>query len=296
MRAATYPFGLYTWFGYVRTFEEKMRLIGAAGFDTICTWWDDTFAELDGTRQEQVAMAAAHGLRIEHAHIPYLGSDKLWASGAAGDELVAEHMRSVALAAECGVSTLVIHPYETEKSDTDDPRWYHRRMRELGAVCRDCDVRLAIENLDGVHRLAQLVDPLVDENEHVGVCFDSGHANVSDPGDFCMLDHYGERVFALHLHDNDTTRDKHLVPFTPGCNLPWDAFMAALRKCGFAGSLMLESCAPFDFDAYDNVEGAGEVLDPDEPIETYLARSYEACARIAAACQGGVRGQVSDIA
>ena len=105
----------------------------------------------------------------------------------------------------------------------------------------------------------------------------------------------GKRVCALHLHDNDTTCDKHLVPFTPGCNLPWDAFMAALRKCGFVGSLMLESCAPFDFDAYDNAEGAGEVLDSDEPIETYLARSYEACARIAAACQGGVRGQVSDI-
>lgn len=275
-------YGMYTWFGYVRSFEEKMRLMRDAGFTTVCTWWGETFAGIDGTRREQVELAKRYGLFIEHAHIPYYGTDALWFDDEkAAEDFIAKAMAGIELAEACEVPTLVIHPYEEHGEQRGSEELFLSRMRRIANHCRAHNVRLAIENLDDTARLIRLADQIIDDNPAAGVCFDSGHANVSNPGDFSMLTHYKDRVFALHLHDNDALDDQHLMPFAQGCNVDWNGFMRALETTGFQGSLMLESCYPFDFAAFDT-EDHGEAPEPDTPIEEYLAQSFAACQRIAA--------------
>ena len=49
--------GTYTWFGFTLPFERKLALIAEAGFQTICTWWDDTFAGTDGRKEGHFRLA-----------------------------------------------------------------------------------------------------------------------------------------------------------------------------------------------------------------------------------------------
>lgn len=274
-------FGLYTWFGYVYPFDQKLRFIKEAGFSTICTWWDDSIHAFDGPLEQQVEQARCEGLVIEHAHLNYFRADELWMPGPQGDELVAEFKRLADRAADCQVPTLVMHPYNWEGREKGDEELFVERTRDFARHCAKLGVRLAIENLDDTANIDNLVGRLVDDNPYVGICFDSGHANVSNPGDFSVLEHFSDRVWALHLHDNNAQDDQHLLPFDQGCTVDWDAFTTALDATSYQGSIMLESCYPFDFSKYDTTEEV-PFENPACPVADYLADAYSACARIQA--------------
>ena len=70
--------GTYTWFGYIAPFEERLKAIKDAGFDTICSFWTKKMEEADGRRVEQPEKADEYGLYLEHTHLNYYGCDALW--------------------------------------------------------------------------------------------------------------------------------------------------------------------------------------------------------------------------
>ena len=49
---------------------------------------------------------------------------------------------------------------------------------------------------------------------------------------------FGDRLIAVHLHDNDGTSDQHLVPFT--AKIDWTQQMSAIAATGYSGPTMLE--------------------------------------------------------
>jgi sugar phosphate isomerase/epimerase len=50
------------------------------------------------------------------------------------------------------------------------------------------------------------------KSDRLKFCYDSGHENCFTPGaDF--LAKYGDKLAALHHHDNDGSSDQHLLPF-----------------------------------------------------------------------------------
>lgn len=63
-------------------------------------------------------------------------------------------------------------------------------------------------------------------------CLDIGHAqmrgcNTNAPEMILAL---GERLQALHIHDNDCWHDNHQIPFS--MNIDFDAVVDALKKIG----------------------------------------------------------------
>ena len=56
-----------------------------------------------------------------------------------------------------------------------------------------------------------------------------------------LLNIYGDRIVAIHLHDNDGTGDLHLMPFDG--SIPWYDTIKRLKNTGFNGDLMLECIA-----------------------------------------------------
>lgn len=75
-----------------------------------------------------------------------------------------------------------------------------------------------------------------DELSKVGICFDTGHANLLDaPG---MLSIMGHRVITTHVHDNHGSGDEHLFPFQG--SIDWEGLMRVFRKIDYRGSFVYE--------------------------------------------------------
>ncbi len=268
--------GVYTWFGYIYSFEEKLRYIKDAGFSTICTWWDNTFIGIDGDIREHRSLAEKHGLYLEHSHISYYGSDNLWFKTDDGDTIEKRHLEVIRLAGECEIPTLVMHPFEVYKPEGGSYDIFMDRMNRIAECAEKNTVRIALENLGEQEYLRKIVTSLSD-NPYIGICFDSGHNNVTNHNDFSLLKDYKDRIFALHIHDNNSVKDQHYLPFEG--NADFSAFIHAMAETDFSGSLMLESCYPFDFDAADTEE-EHEYKNPDEPVMEYLMRAKHSCDRI----------------
>jgi sugar phosphate isomerase/epimerase len=75
------------------------------------------------------------------------------------------------------------------------------------------------------------------DNKNVGICFDSGHyhAFFNDELDFSK---HKDRIFALHLHDNDQSGDQHLIPFDG--TLDWENVINNLKFNNYNGPITME--------------------------------------------------------
>ena len=89
--------------------------------------------------------------------------------------------------------------------------------------------------------LVELMDRI--DRENVKICLDSGHMHYMGVSAATAVGQLADRVAALHLHDNDTYSDQHLLPFCG--TIDWTELMAALAKAGYQGDLTLETQGSF---------------------------------------------------
>ena len=79
--------------------------------------------------------------------------------------------------------------------------------------------------------MRQLVEGF--EDDEVGVCLDTGHANMEGVECAGFVRSAGQRLAALHVHDSVGEWD-HILPYGRG-TVDWGAFMKALREVGYEG-------------------------------------------------------------
>ena len=156
----------------------------------------------------------------------------------------------VELAVCLGTSEVVLHLYVPHVSFQQDPgekdRFYacvRRSLDELMPYCLKKGVRICLENLfdfPGKYML-EAWDILFSEYpaEFLGLCYDSGHANMIW-GELAtdVVKAYGNRLYAVHLHDNDGKNDSHLIPGEG--NIQWAAVADLLAGSAYRGPLVLE--------------------------------------------------------
>ena len=70
--------GIYSWFGYQMTMDERLRLISQTGFQCTSLWWGDEFEATDGEKRANARMARRLGLEISYVHLPYGDANSLW--------------------------------------------------------------------------------------------------------------------------------------------------------------------------------------------------------------------------
>jgi len=196
-----------------------LRAIAAAGFTHIhwCHHWNTDFLyaapEISQIRQ----WLSELGLGVTDLHAS-AGSEKGWASPheyerLAGVELVANRL-TMAARLECGV--VVLHIPAEPDGEADRLAYWDRIRRSLDALARDSaatGVRIAFENggtpasWNPIVRVCSEYPP-----DFAGLCYDSGHGNLSGDGLDRLAEHAG-RLLAIHLHDNDGSGDQHILPF-----------------------------------------------------------------------------------
>ncbi len=202
--------------------------------------------------EERVAAVAercrAAGIRIYSTHAPFGGESNL---SALDDEkwhkALVNHEQALAATAVLGGECMVIHPGSGRLSkEESEEKLLARLMRALDHLLRiaqERGIRLALENMlpaylgDRSEVILRVVDHF--SSPFLGVCFDIGHARLTDEGDVPTFLALRERVIAFHLQDTDGTHDCHVQP--PYGVVHWEEFIPRFKDFDWPFPVVVET-------------------------------------------------------
>lgn len=210
---------------------QTIDAIKKAGFKNVfIQWYDDKRWDA----QEQTDYAKSLGLNIIFAHLGYQNIDKIWEEGLEGDKLALRYKKDIENCSKNGINLVTMHLTSGVKT----PEYNEiglKRIKEIIEFAKKVNVKIAFENLKVKGTLEYIFKNIQDEN--VGICFDAGHCHVhfNDQFDF---EPFKNKIFAVHLHDNDKSYDQHLLPFDGTIN--WKDVMKKIKYYGYTGPITLE--------------------------------------------------------
>lgn len=157
--------------------------------------------------------------------------------------------RALECTAEAGGQICVIHP-ANDRSAEENAEMYFKLL----PVARACGVKIATENMYNWDQkkdessFAACATPAdfcahldAVHDEGFVACLDVGHAEMRGSGTSApeMVRALGDRLQALHLHDNNRWHDSHQIPFS--MEIDFGAIVDALREIRYGGYFTLES-------------------------------------------------------
>lgn len=243
-------------FGY----EHAIEIIADAGFDAVdLTMFDMKGEESPFLREDYrefaaklSAIAEGRGLFFNQAHAPFPCSKE--------DEeytrMIFERLvRSIEIAGIVGAKCIVVHPMHHLRYTEHAEKLKEMNMafyRRLAPHAKAAGVRIALENMwqrdqetkqivvsacSRTKEFADWIDTLNDDC--FTACLDLGHSGLYGFDAAEQIKGLGDRLGALHVHDNDYQGDMHTAPYLG--KMHWDTICAALAKIGYKGDLTLEA-------------------------------------------------------
>ncbi len=239
--------------------ENQLRIIKEAGFE----------AGFQGYHNREQAtlcyeLCRKIGLENDYTHAPFDGINNMWLPGEAGDNMLQRLLDTVDFCADYGITTTVVHL----SSGWDAPA-----INDLGRSRYDKlvdravskGVNIAFENLRKLANVAFAME-IYENVPNVGFCWDAGHELCYTPNvEFMPL--FGDRLIAVHLHDNIQVRtgDLHMLPFDG--KRDWQHAADLIKNSPYKGPVMLENS--YDPRFYGDLT-----------LEQFYARAYEAASKI----------------
>ncbi len=232
--------------------EEALRFLKEAGFEEIdygCGAKKLLEADWRAAFEQHLRLCDAAGVRVRYAHLPF--SYPAEDDEAGWQDFRLASGRAIELAALAGVDCAAIHP-RTSMTRVYDHDEEHDRALAFLIPYRDladkAGLTLALENMRGagqsapqaIHRYGTETGDLMRlaEELDVGVCWDTGHGNISGQNQLKSLKLIGGRLKMVHLNDNFAEDDVHIAPFLG--NVRWQDVVDGLKAVNYQGSLNLE--------------------------------------------------------
>ena len=157
--------------------------------------------------------------------------------------------RAIECTAEAGGKICVIHP-DNNLSPEGNAEMYN----ELLPFAKEYGVKIATENMwnwdaNAGHASFAACSTAESFNEHLDAvnddflvaCLDIGHAEMMRDGTTAtgMIKALGDRLQALHIHDNDKWHDNHQIPFS--MDIDFVPIVKALKEINYKGEFTLEA-------------------------------------------------------
>lgn len=200
--------------------------------------------------------ASSKGIYFNQAHAPYPSSltDENFTKRRY-DEIVT----AIKNASFLGIRNIVVHPMQhlayytgenTQKLFEMNISFYNSLM----PICEEYGITVCVENMwqrygnseriwhstcASPEEFSKYIDSV--SNEHLRACVDIGHTVLVGENPERMLKLLGDRVVALHVHDNDGAHDAHTLPFFG--IIRWNEVARALKQISYSGEITLESQA-----------------------------------------------------
>lgn len=248
--------GIYDCFGYSVPFTERYKLIKNAGFDSVMLWWSDRFGRGAGY-QEDVNYARNAGLFISNIHAPVHEQHFISQDNLDGESVFQNYLQCVKDCFRFDISTMVIHlpgdNYPISELGIE-------RIKTVIFHAENSNVNIAFENLGNIQNLDFVLDRI--QSRNAGFCYDScHHANYAP--EYNLLEKYGDRLMAIHLHDNGGRNNQHQLPFDG--TIDWKIIMKKISCTVYRGATTLE---PMNWD-YEDIS-----------IREFLNRAYKAAKKL----------------
>ena len=214
--------GISFYFGYDIPPEERIELIKKAGFNCVITSCDKKFDAENGSLSSQIKLFKKYGIRLTGLHLSYNTPELpcFWEKGRDGDRLLKTALYEIKLAHKYNIKNVVMHLIGTYSLEGE------KRLLKILDLCSKFDINLAVENIDCPHLFADIFRNI--QHEKLKFCYDSGHNNVFDKNTDYLLN-YGDKLVALHLHDNNGKADEHSITPLSG-TIDWDKIALRLSK------------------------------------------------------------------
>ena len=218
---------------------ETIKAIKDAGFDGVFVQWYDSDWKI--SQQEQVDYCRELGLEIEFAHLGYQNINDIWLEGESGDALVEKFIKNLDDCNKNGIDTVVLHL--CSKFVAPGPNEIGlARYQKIVDYAEKLGIKVAFENTKIFGYLEYVMDGI--KNKNAGVCFDAGHCHCHFNDKFSW-EKLKNRIFAVHLHENDGSGDQHLLPFD--ADVDWNSYLRGLNSANYIGPVTLESCYRNDY-------------------------------------------------
>lgn len=180
-----------------------------------------------------------HGVKICQAHIIF---PSYLVTGKGAIDLI---VRQIEMLSAMGVRAAVLHGDEMEGVDISHSQKIEKNIEALSRLAeraRDCGVTVCLENLQRFFTSVDEILYVIDKvgSDLFGICLDTGHlhlAATSSQREFILK--AGKRLKALHIADNDGSRDQHRAPFGGG-TVDFAEVVDALRKINYEGMFNYE--------------------------------------------------------
>jgi sugar phosphate isomerase/epimerase len=241
---------------------DTVKIIKNAGFDA----YDLTFCGLPKDHyffgedrlekaKELRAYADSLGIVCNQAHAPFPSS----VGDPERDEAIFESIvRSMEVASVLGAKIIVVHPKQhliyaehAEELFEMNVEFYERLM----PYAKKLNVIVATENMwqwnnsaksctDSTCSRAWEFNRYIDAigSPYLTGCLDLGHVGLVGADLVKMIKLMGgDRIKALHVHDNDKKNDSHTLPYASDGTVNWDDVTAALKEIGYQGDLTYEA-------------------------------------------------------
>ncbi len=219
--------------------QQTIQAIKNAGFDGVFIQWynkENLFSQ-----EEQLKLCRKLGLKIVFAHLGYKNINNIWLEGDEGDNLVKNYINDLDACSKNKIEMVVMHL--TSKSEAPEPNLIGiKRLQKIVNHAEKLNIKIAFENTKIWGYLEYVLKHI--QNKNVGICFDSGHYHAHFNDKF-NWDNFKDKIFAVHLHDNDKSDDLHLLPFDGTIN--WNALTENLKKANYSGPVILESCYRYEY-------------------------------------------------
>lgn len=265
---------IYDWFGYDLPVEERYRLIKDVGFDGVLMWWGEFFGRgKDYRHVPEIARRA--GLFIENIHAPTMTEDgvrfdeHLWFDDEKGDAAIKCYLQCIADCATFEIPTMVIHLPSDRVPHT--PLGF-ARMGKIAEKAEHLGVNVALENIANLNNLTYMLEQI--KSPRVGFCYDVAHHERVYP-EIDLPGMYGERMMALHLHDN-LEATTHRLPFDG--IIDWSLVMKRIAEADYKGAIALE---PTNLGTYDHLM-----------IEEFLQKAVDGAKRLEELVKNHKKGDI----
>ena len=240
----------FVYFNY--PLDETIRRIAAIGFDGIDIWGGRPHAYRRDLSEKEIGflrkllsdadLAVASFIPAQFRYPTCLCSP----NETIHRDSVTYICESIETAAALGAPIVSVCPGHSLFGQSREDAW-GRLCESLDTICgyaAQCGLRIAVEPADKYEtdlinttaEAMKLIEEL--EHENLGVLLDNGHAHVVGESIDQAVRRLGDRLFHVHVDDNNGLRDQHLVPGNG--DFDFASFITALREVGYDGYLAAE--------------------------------------------------------
>jgi len=243
------PYRICSWIVANVSAREAIECLAASGFTEV-ELSDSKSPLVQAWEKDPVGIReklASAGIEVSSIHSPIPGWPLDAADKAARQASIQANLQYFGWMKECGIEEIVVHATRAGALATEEERAASRArgmesLRVLADRAKQEDIRIAVENIGGT--MAELLQVIEGQGDHVGLCLDVGHAEAA------RLDLLHElktaisagKLFSLHLHDVSAEGKDHFLPGEGRIN--YDAFISELDASGFQGGRTLEIAPP----------------------------------------------------